>query len=121
MALTQCRECEQQVSDEANSCPHCGVPNPAGTGGFTTSTSRSPAKSLSSDSEESGGCLGGGLIAVGAVWGLIGAGNIIIGLGNISDTGGGEGMAGANLMINMLLFVFPGLLLAGLGAALRKR
>src|SRR5260370_16277964 len=28
MPLTQCRECGAQVSTEAHSCPHCGVPSP---------------------------------------------------------------------------------------------
>jgi len=28
MTLTPCRECGQQVSTEAPSCPHCGVPDP---------------------------------------------------------------------------------------------
>lgn len=28
MALKECRECENTVSDEAESCPHCGVPDP---------------------------------------------------------------------------------------------
>ena len=30
MALTNCRECGNQVSTEALSCPHCGVPLKAG-------------------------------------------------------------------------------------------
>ena len=30
MALTSCRECGQQVSTEAATCPHCGVADPAG-------------------------------------------------------------------------------------------
>ena len=29
MALLPCRECAREVSTEAASCPHCGVPNPA--------------------------------------------------------------------------------------------
>lgn len=29
MALIKCRECEAQVSTEALSCPHCGVPRPS--------------------------------------------------------------------------------------------
>ena len=28
MALMPCRECSQQISSAAKSCPHCGVPNP---------------------------------------------------------------------------------------------
>lgn len=29
MALTRCRECRREVSTEARTCPHCGVPYPA--------------------------------------------------------------------------------------------
>ena len=32
MALMYCRECGKQVSSEARSCPHCGVPSPVYTG-----------------------------------------------------------------------------------------
>lgn len=32
MALTSCRECGGQVSDEASTCPNCGVDSPAGRG-----------------------------------------------------------------------------------------
>jgi len=28
MALKPCRECGKEVSTEAKSCPHCGVPDP---------------------------------------------------------------------------------------------
>ena len=28
MALAQCRECGKEISTEAVSCPHCGVPSP---------------------------------------------------------------------------------------------
>ncbi|MBX9612444.1 MAG: zinc ribbon domain-containing protein [Burkholderiales bacterium] len=28
MALKPCRECRQEVSTEAKTCPHCGTPNP---------------------------------------------------------------------------------------------
>jgi hypothetical protein len=31
MPLTSCRECGKQVSTEATSCPHCGVPTPGST------------------------------------------------------------------------------------------
>jgi hypothetical protein len=29
MALTPCRECLAEVSDQARACPHCGAPQPA--------------------------------------------------------------------------------------------
>lgn len=32
MALVPCRECGQAVSDEARTCPSCGVPDPTGRG-----------------------------------------------------------------------------------------
>lgn len=30
MALTSCRECGRQVSDQAEACPHCGIRSPGG-------------------------------------------------------------------------------------------
>jgi len=62
-----------------------------------------------------------GLMVVGGLWALVGLGNMIVGFGNIVDSGGGEGWATANLMINMLLFIIPGLIVAGIGQMLRKR
>lgn len=29
MALTRCRECQREISTEAQQCPHCGAPKPA--------------------------------------------------------------------------------------------
>ncbi len=43
MPLTQCRECGAQVSTEARSCPHCGVPSP-------TEPSEAPPHRSGSDS-----------------------------------------------------------------------
>lgn len=52
MALQPCRECGQQVSTEAASCPHCGTPNPTGI----------PPKQKPAEKEKAGcgkaGCLG---------------------------------------------------------------
>lgn len=31
MPLTQCRECQKEISADAKSCPHCGAPFPART------------------------------------------------------------------------------------------
>lgn len=33
MAMTKCKECKQQVSTSAKTCPHCGVKNPGTTTG----------------------------------------------------------------------------------------
>ena len=30
MALVECRECRKQISTEAETCPHCGTPEPSG-------------------------------------------------------------------------------------------
>jgi hypothetical protein len=30
MALVKCRECGQEVSDQAETCPHCGIKSPSG-------------------------------------------------------------------------------------------
>lgn len=32
MALVSCRECSRDVSNEAKTCPHCGVSDPASIG-----------------------------------------------------------------------------------------
>lgn len=29
MALSECRDCKQQASSSAHSCPHCGAPDPS--------------------------------------------------------------------------------------------
>jgi len=120
MALTPCRECGKDVSDEAPSCPHCGVPDPSGDRSPQTSRSLR-SQDASSEDSRSGGCLGTGLLVVGVLWGLIGVGNIVVGFGNIAEGGGGEAMMGTNLMVNMFLFVLPGLVVAGVGGLLRKR
>ena len=33
MAMTECRECKKEVSDQARACPHCGAANPGQSGG----------------------------------------------------------------------------------------
>jgi len=43
MALAQCRECRKEVSTEASSCPHCGVPGPTGAAAGRSDPSSVPA------------------------------------------------------------------------------
>jgi len=43
MALAQCRECAREVSTEASSCPHCGVPGPTGAAAGRSAPSSAPA------------------------------------------------------------------------------
>ena len=43
MALIKCRECEAQVSTEALSCPHCGVPRPSSVLSEVAPTPTAPA------------------------------------------------------------------------------
>lgn len=38
MAMTECRECKKQISDQAKACPHCGVANPGQSGGTSAFT-----------------------------------------------------------------------------------
>ena len=45
----------------------------------------------------------------------------IIGVANIAATSGGGTTQAFGLMFNVLLFIFPGLLVAGLGAVLQKK
>ena len=50
MALVQCRECGKEVSTEAASCPHCGVPRPTAPGTaspFSRPPSAEPARNPS--------------------------------------------------------------------------
>jgi hypothetical protein len=60
------------------------------------------------------------LIMVGLVWALIGAGNIILGIHNINKAGMSEGWITASLLFNMILFVLPGLVVAGIGKMIGK-
>lgn len=59
MAITQCKECGAEVSSKANSCPKCGVQNPAGSWFNYTGTGCS------------GGCLG--ILGAIVLLGIIGA------------------------------------------------
>jgi len=169
MALEPCRECGQQVSTEAPTCPHCGVPSPTREGrtvedlsnemeekGFTEGVPMSlhPCRScgheVSADVEScpqcgapfpaegektaqrlvgskqreaagTAGCLSVGLMVVGGGWALLGLGNVVAGFSNIAESGGGEGWMTANLLVNMLAFILPGLVLLGIGAGLKRR
>jgi ribosomal protein L37E len=96
MTLTPCRRCGQQVSTEAPACPHCGVPDPV---------ESIPSEERATKRTESGSLFGAFLLAVGLLWALLGVGN----WGSVS------------LVLNMLLFILPGLTVAALGQMLRKR
>ena len=61
------------------------------------------------------------LLVVGLIWALIGVGNIIIGLYNINKMGSSEGWSVFTLIFNMVLFVLPGLGVAGLGKLIKKK
>jgi hypothetical protein len=63
MALKACRECGQQVSTEAASCPHCGVPKPSASG--NVGPIRQPESKAHTPYSRGGGCLVGlGLLLV---------------------------------------------------------
>ena len=53
MALATCRECSREVSTEADSCPHCGVPDPA----------RAPTPDRQSQGKTSAGTVAAGTFA----------------------------------------------------------
>ena len=42
MALKPCRECGQEVSDQAETCPHCGIKNPGQPNGAAPQTAKPP-------------------------------------------------------------------------------
>ncbi len=46
MSLVSCRECGQQVSDRARTCPHCGIDSPAAKASKTPSLRATDSKSL---------------------------------------------------------------------------
>ena len=57
------------------------------------------------------------LKVVGAIWALLGLGNLI----GMPWTGSSEGVLIFGLMFNMLLFVMPGLVVYGIGAGIKKK
>jgi hypothetical protein len=57
------------------------------------------------------------LLVVGVVWALIGLGNIL----GMDWTPGNSGIQAFGLILNMLLFVLPGLVVAGIGYTINKR
>jgi phosphate/sulfate permease len=79
MALVKCRECGDQVSDQAHSCPHCGIPMPVVQGNNDHTSDAEDSYELESSElapgkvgvEKKGGILNG--IIVGLLCGIIGA------------------------------------------------
>ena len=61
------------------------------------------------------------LFAVGLLWAGIGIANIYSGLSNISASGWSSNFASLNLMINVPIFVIPGLVAVGLGHYLHNK
>lgn len=101
MALINCPECEKEVSDEAENCPNCGH----------------PIKEKNSDDSSSTGknWFYGLMIIIGGGWALLGFGNIFEGFMNIAESGDGTGMMSLNLLVNVVLFILPGLVVSGIG------
>jgi len=54
---------------------------------------------------------------VGGIWAVMGLGNLVL----MPWTTAGEGLLIAGLMFNVLLFVIPGLIVYGIGAAITKK
>lgn len=121
MTLTHCRECREQVSDEAKSCPHCGVPDPVG-GKRPTESESDRTEGASSNSSTGKGCLVGGLVVISGIWGVIGVANIIISFHDATRTTiwEHERMA-SSLILNVLIFILPASILAGIVGLLNKR
>jgi hypothetical protein len=57
------------------------------------------------------------LMIVGGIWAAIGLGNLIM---SPAIQNGETGWASAALLVNVLLFIIPGLILCGVGAAIPK-
>lgn len=62
--------------------------------------------------------LGGVLLFLGGAWALLGLGNIVLSFTNTSIAAGWQAFG---LILNMLVFVLPGLVVAGIGELLRRR
>jgi hypothetical protein len=58
---------------------------------------------------------------VGVGWALLGLGNIVLGLAKLSSEGYGSTAQSFAIIFNMVLFVIPGLICAGMGALITKR
>ena len=75
MALVPCRECSREVSNQARTCPHCGIGDPGNSGlrELAPKTSQTAGGSLESEGEkrqrEGDGC--GGAVAVLAILAFI--------------------------------------------------
>jgi len=56
---------------------------------------------------------------IGIIWAVIGAGNVVLMFGKLGS--GHETLGAIGLIFNFVLFILPGLGLAGIGAALARR
>ncbi len=57
------------------------------------------------------------LMVTGAIWSIIGLGNII----GMPWAGSSKGVLTFGFMLNMLLFILPGLIVCGIGVGIKKR
>lgn len=87
MALVPCRECGQQVSTEAKTCPHCGVADPAGKPTPARPPSATPAPTGSSAVEK--GCLG-----------CLGLFIVLVIIGSLGKSSGSGGSSSSILDLN---------------------
>lgn len=102
MALEECRECGEQVSTEAESCPHCGAPHPTRSSSEASQRHRTQSTASPSDDSEDldsklekvgKGCL----FVLGGLGGLMMIGLCFSGIsenGSTLDTGVGSSNAG---------------------------
>ncbi len=140
MALTGCRECGQQVSTEAATCPHCGTPTPTGKAGRCLGCGKdirvspgeacplcgvkdplTPYRSSSaaprSKPSQRRQILPWTLMIVGFGWGFLGMANIVAMFFQTRSSG----LLLTGLIFNMLLFVLPGLAIGGIGLHVHRR
>jgi hypothetical protein len=62
--------------------------------------------------------MGIALLVIGGIWALLGLANVA---GMLSNTDVGTGIQAFGLVFNMVLFILPGLVVAGIGEMLRRR
>jgi hypothetical protein len=111
MALKPCRECGQQVSTEAVSCPHCGAP---------LRSTAIPTPEPVPTKRDNGGCVASGFRILGVLWAIVG----VISIFNIfkaPDAGVHPTRSGVAFILAFGIYIFPGLILLAIGEFLARR
>jgi hypothetical protein len=100
--VIECPKCRSTFEEQVKFCNQCGYR-------FTVYGAPKPF----------GYAAGMILAVIGIIWAVIGAGDIVMGFAKMGT--GHELLATVSLIFNFMVFIFPGLVLAGIGALMRKK